>query len=128
MNLIKTFATAALAATCALGAGLAQAGSDVRWSVSIGAPLFPVYSQPAPVYVEPAPVSYRPAPRPVYVEPGVYGRPADGYGYREPTRWDRDADGVPDRYERHGHRRHWDSDRDGVPDRYDRRPENPYRR
>jgi hypothetical protein len=52
--------------------------------------------------------------------------------------WDRNRDGVPDRYEHGGHR---DEDRDGVPNRYDRdrdgdgvpnrydnRPDNPYRR
>jgi len=88
--------------------------------VSIAAPL-PVYVQSAPVYLEPRPVYVQ--PRPVYVEPApvYYGR-----DYRYPTRWDRDADGIPDRYERH-HGRRGDRDRDGVPDRYDRRPENPWR-
>ena len=73
----------------------------------------------------------------------------DGYAYR-----DRDRDGVPDRYERHGRAGGRDTDRDGIPNRYDRdldndgvpnrrdrdvdgdgirnsrdhRPENPYRR
>lgn len=122
----KTLAVVTLALGGALGAGLAQAHTDVRWSVSIGVPIAPVYAQPMPVYVEPAPVYIQ--PRPVYVQPiPVYGGPAYGY-YRAPTRWDRDADGVPDRYERrHSHERRWDRDRDGVPDRYDRRPENPWR-
>ena len=35
--------------------------------------------------------------------------------------YDRDHDGVQDRYDR-------DRDGDGVPNRYDRRPDNPYRR
>ncbi|MGJ7916336.1 hypothetical protein ACI48D_12790 [Massilia sp. LXY-6] len=39
--------------------------------------------------------------------------------------WDRDRDGIPDRYE---HQRGWDRDGDGVPNRYDRRPDNPWRR
>ncbi len=34
---------------------------------------------------------------------------------------DRDADGVPNRYDR-------DRDNDGVPNRYDPRPNNPYQR
>jgi hypothetical protein len=117
MITLKTLAVTALAAAGALGTGLAQARSDVHWSVSIGIP--------APVYLEPAPVVYM--PRPVYqVQPvPVYG----GYqrDYRYPTRWDRDADGVPDRYER-PRGRHWDRDRDGVPNRHDRRPDDPWRR
>jgi len=121
MNLkTTTFAGLAIALAAVLGATQAQAGSQVRWSVSIAAPL-PVYVQSAPVYLEPRPVYVQ--PRPVYVEPApvYYGR-----DYRYPTRWDRDADGIPDRYERH-HGRRGDRDRDGVPDRYDRRPENPWR-
>jgi hypothetical protein len=35
--------------------------------------------------------------------------------------YDRDRDGVPNRYDR-------DRDSDGVPNRYDHRPYNPYRR
>jgi hypothetical protein len=105
---IKTLivATAALAAT--LGAGLAQAhgGGDVQWSVTIGAP---VYATPYPVYRQPAPV-YR-----------SYSQPYQpGYGYREPTRWDRDGDGIPNRFDRVYNPR-WDRDGDGVPNRYDRR-------
>ncbi len=134
MNIKTLISVTAVGLAAALSAGAAQAHTDVRWSVSIGVPALPVYVQPAvaaPVYVEPAPVIYAPPPppRPVYVQPA----PAYGYGYgygvvyREPTRWDRDADGVPDRYERHHHGRGWDRDRDGVPDRYDRRPDNPWR-
>jgi hypothetical protein len=78
----------------ALGAGVAQAHerADVQWSVTVGTPLYgqPVYS--APVYTAPV---YRPAP--VYVAPApVYGY----HGYREPTRWDADGDGIPNRYDR----------------------------
>ena len=39
------------------------------------------------------------------------------------SRWDRNGDGIPDRYQAHR-----DSDHDGVPDRYDSYPNNPYRR
>ena len=126
---IKSLAALAIAVTGVLGVNIAQAHPDVRWSVSIGVPLQvygqPVYRQPEPVYYEPAPVYYQ--PRPVYVQPQpyYYGREVE---YRFPTRWDRDADGIPDRYERR-HGRHWDRDRDrdGVPDRYDRRPGDSWR-
>ena len=69
-----------------LSAGLAQArGHDeVQWSVTIGAPaLVPVYGQPYPVYRQPYPV-YR----------------QDYYQYQQPRRWDRDGDGIPNRYDR----------------------------
>ena len=135
----KTVAALALAVTGVLGSSMAQAGSDVRWSVTIGGPAQyyaqpvynqpyynqPYYSQPEPVYYEPAPVYIQ--PRPVYRQPQpyYYGRPVE---YRYPTRWDRDADGIPDRYERrHGHHGQRDRDRDGVPDRYDRRPGDSWR-
>ena len=97
-------ATAALTAT--LGAGLAQAhgGADVQWSVTIGAPVFA-----APAYVAPYPVYRQPAP--------AYGYRHDSY--QHPTRWDRDGDGIPNRYDRVYNPR-WDRDGDGVPNRYDR--------
>ena len=131
MNIIrtKTVAALAIAVTGILGSSMAQARPDVRWSVSIGGPLQmyeqPFYNQPEPLYYEPAPVVYV-QPRPIYVQPPqpyYYGRPVE---YRYPTRWDRDADGIPDRYERE-HGRRWDRYRDGVPDRYDRRPGDPWR-
>ncbi len=124
---IKTVAALAIAVTGVLGSSIAQAGPDVRWSVTIGGPTQfygqPYYSQPEPVYYAPAPVYVQ--PRPVYrqEQPYYYGRPVE---YRYPTRWDRDADGIPDRYERH-HGRRGDRDRDGVPDRYDRRPGDSWR-
>ncbi|MFH7041546.1 hypothetical protein ABT392_04415 [Paucibacter sp. JuS9] len=134
MSLNRKLALLMVAAAGALSAGLAQARDDVRWAVSVGAPGLGVqvgsdrahgYGVAVPVY------------QPVVEYRRVY--------YREPTRWDRDADGIPDRYERnyypprHGHG-HWDRrdyrdhrdyrdrDGDGVPNRYDRRPDNPYRR
>jgi hypothetical protein len=39
------------------------------------------------------------------------------------SRWDRNGDGIPDRYQARS-----DRDHDGVPDRYDNYPNNPYRR
>ena len=130
---IKTIAAVAVALTGALGAGLAQAHTDVQWSISLGLPLpplpfvvvrpAPVY-QPAPVYAQPAPVYVEPAP--VYYEGPVYGRPVPVYSRPHPTRWDVDGDGIPNRYDRYDNRyehRHHDRDRDGVPDRYDRHPD-----
>ena len=116
MSKSKVLIAAALALTGTLGAGMAQArgGDDVQWSVTIGAPAYggQVYARPAPVYVQPAPVYVEPAP--------VYGHRGYRYdGYRQPTRWDRDGDGVPNRYDPVYNPR-WDRDGDGVPNRYDR--------
>ena len=105
------FITAALALAGALGAGAAQANSDVSWSVTIGSP---VYGRTAPVYVPRAPVFVQPAPVVVRQAPVVVQR-----GYVHPTRWDRDGDGIPNRHDRLYNPR-WDRDGDGVPNRYDR--------
>jgi hypothetical protein len=102
----KTLIVSAIALTTALGAGIAQAQGrdDVQWSVTIGTPIYsqPIYSQP--VYSQPF---YTPAP--VYTAPPVYA-PAYGYRYgqhhRQPTRWDRDGDGIPNRYDRYDNRTH----------------------
>lgn len=94
-------------------AGAAQAQADVQWSVTIGSPGYgPVYTQPAPVYRVPAPV-YR---APVYTVPR----------YHQPTHWDRDGDGIPNRYDTR-YNPGWDRDGDGVPNRYDRHDHNPWR-
>jgi hypothetical protein len=90
----------ALALTGALGAGLAQArgNDDVQWSVTIGAPIgVPVYSRP---YTQPVPVYQH-------------------HRYQRPTRWDRDGDGIPNRYDRVYNPR-WDRDGDGIPNWQDR--------
>jgi hypothetical protein len=100
----------------------AQAGSDVHFSIGIGAPIG--YVQPAPVYVQPQPVYVQ--PQPVYVQPPRYVQPAPVYYETQPVY-------VQSRpYHRHGHhggrRGPWgDADRDGVPNRYDDQPYNPYR-
>jgi hypothetical protein len=117
----------ALALAAALSAGAAQArDADVRWSVTIGSPVYsvpaPVYSVPAPVYVRPQPVYYV-APPPVYYAP----LPAYGYAvpaapvarYRIATYWDRDGDGIPNRHDR-VYNPAWDRDGDGIPNRHDR--------
>jgi hypothetical protein len=119
---------AALALTAALGAGAAHArGPDVQWSVTIGAPIF----VPAPVVRVPSPVYY---PHVRYQEPTYWDRDGDGIPNRHDRvynpRWDVDGDGIPnrhDRYNRYAGPR-WDHDRDGVPNRYDRHDNNPWRR
>jgi hypothetical protein len=104
---------AALALLAALGAGAAQArDADVRWSVTIGSP---GYGPPPPVYTVPVPV-------PVYRQPAPVYHPRPFYPdvrYQQPTRWDRDGDGIPDRHDRL-YNPVWDVDGDGIPNRYDR--------
>jgi len=120
MNLTsKLFVTTALGLAAALGAGGAQAReAEVQWSVTVGTPVVvaPVipYGRSAPVYGPPAAVYAQPAQ--VYVQPAPVGL-ADGY--RQPTRWDVDGDGIPNRYDRLYNPR-WDRDGDGIPDRYER--------
>ena len=125
----KTFIVGALALTGALAAGMAQArdSGDVQWSVTIGAPIgVPVYSQPYPVYTQPAPiVRYQPYPRGHYAQPTRWDRDGDGVPNRYDRvynpRWDRDGDGIPNRYERHGGYGYGhDRDRDGIPNWQDR--------
>jgi hypothetical protein len=99
----------ALALAAAMSTGVAHArDGHVQWSVTIAAPIYlppPVYALPTPVYRAPAPVRY-------------YGAPAY---------WDRDGDGIPNRYDVRYNPR-WDHDGDGVPNRYDRHDHNPWRR
>ena len=104
-------AAIALGATMATGAAQARDHADVQWSVTIGSPVgVPVYT--APVYTAPAVVH-----APVYQAQPVYVR--DHRHYRQPTRWDRDGDGIPNRHDRRYNPR-WDIDGDGVANRYDR--------
>lgn len=96
---VKAAAVAGVALAALCTASVAQARSDVFFSiganvapgVSLGvsnAPYYrpaPVYYQPAPVYYQPAPVYYEPAP--VYYQPAVYYAPpvvtyVRPYGYR----------------------------------------------
>lgn len=77
---------------------------------------------------------------------GQWVKARHGHHYREPRwvehggrwnlqpgGWDRDGDGIPNRYDRDrdgdGVQNRYDRDRDndGVPNRHDRRPNNPYR-
>lgn len=117
MSKSRWFVVSALALAGTLGAGAARAGHgpDVQWSVTIGTP---VYTRPLPVHVYPAPV-YSPV-YPSYRGGAPYHRSPGHHGYyREPTRWDRDGDGIPNRHDRLYNPR-WDVDGDGVPNRRDR--------
>jgi len=103
MSKSRLFAAAALVATGALGVGAAQAQEpQVSWSVTIGSP---VYTLPVPTIVRPAPVFVQAAPR-------------YEHSYQQPTRWDRDGDGIPNRYDRL-YNPAWDRDGDGIPNRRD---------
>jgi hypothetical protein len=92
------FAGALVAASSAQARGR----DDVQFSLSIGSP---AWVQPVPVY-GPALVARSYDRR--------YERP-----YQAPTRWDRDGDGIPNRYDRVYNPR-WDRDGDGIPNRHDR--------
>lgn len=128
MSPFRSIAAGAVAVASLLASGTAFAnhGANVQWSVTIGSPAGlpvllpppPVLAVPAPVYVRPAPV-YAP-PYPAYrVEPYPWHHHPH-WRYREPTRWDRDGDGIPDRHDRVYNPR-WDVDGDGIPNRHDRR-------
>ena len=107
----------AFAGTLAAAAAQAHGRDDVQFSVTIGtpfvAPVRPVYA-PAQVFV-PAPV-VRYDNR--YDNRYEYRHDVRS-AYREPTRWDVDGDGIPNRYDRVYNPR-WDVDGDGIPNRYDR--------
>ena len=85
MSSRKLVIVGALAFAAALAAGAVQARdrNDVQWSVTIGAP---IYSQPYPAYPQ---------------------HPYHARGYQQPTRWDRDGDGIPNWQDRNdgGHGR-----------------------
>ncbi len=127
MRIFKPTLVALLAAAGAASAGLAQARdhADVQWSVTIGSSSrAPVYAPP-PVAVYPVPMRVvHPAPvRVVYREPTHWDHDGDGIPNRHDRvfnpRWDVDGDGIPNRHDRIYNPR-WDRDGDGVPNRYDR--------
>ena len=108
MNLRKlALAAVAIAATVGAASVEARGRDDVQLSVTIGSPGWSVPSVPV----------YR-AYGPAFVAPRHYGHPAPAYR-SAPTRWDRDGDGIPNRYDRVYNPR-WDRDGDGIPNRYDR--------
>ena len=99
----------ALAGVLAAASVEARGRDDVQFSVTIGSPLWA--AQPAPVY------------RPGFVAPSYGHGYARHDSYREPTRWDRDGDGIPNRYDRHpgyGYGNGHDRDHDGIPNWQDR--------
>ena len=111
----------ALAGVFASGVALAHQGANVQWSVTVGTPVgIPVYTQPAAVYTYPVRTIVQPAP--VYAQSYPY-HPFNRWDhqprhYQEPTRWDRDGDGIPNRRDRLYNPR-WDVDGDGIPNRHD---------
>lgn len=113
----RFIATAALAVAAFGAASVAQARSDVTWSIGISspgvyvqpAPVYlpqPVYVQPRPYYAQPAPIYY--APPVVYSQPPAYGYYHHGPGWRR-AEWERRHH---HRYNNH-HGRDRDHDRDG---------------
>jgi hypothetical protein len=121
MNLLKFTFVPTLALLGALSGTAAQAhGADAQWSVTIGAPVIRL----------PVPVLHIPVPAPVVIVPAPRPLPVVGYShaghYREPTRWDVDGDGIPNRYDR-VYNPVWDRNGDGIPDRRaDRREHRPH--
>jgi hypothetical protein len=105
MNAKKlAIATVAIAGALAAATVEARGRDDVQFSLSIGSPFV---VQPTPVW------------GPAFVGRS-YDRYHGGYGYQRPTRWDRDGDGIPNRYDRVYNPR-WDRDGDGIPNRFDHR-------
>ena len=107
---LRTVAVGLLAVAGTLGVGVAQARSNVYWSMDIDAPGYPVgvgasFSNapvvyPQPVYVAPPPVVYAPPPMSMYMQPRpvyYYGPPVYYYG----ERW---------RLRHHRHHEHGDDD------------------
>ncbi|MEO5797550.1 MAG: hypothetical protein ABIP34_22215 [Rhodoferax sp.] len=113
----QRFMFAAVLAISALGAAsVAQARSDVSWSIGIGVPGVQVYGgNPQPVYVQPAPVYYQ-QPAQVYYQPApVYVRPAPVYYQPQPVVYQRPPVYVQPQVvyapPRWGHHRHWNEGR-----------------
>ena len=103
MNASKlAIVSVAFAGVLAAASVEAHGRDDVQLSVTIGGPAWSI------------------APTPFYgAVPVVRSYDRHERAYREPTRWDRDGDGIPNRYDRVYNPR-WDRDGDGIPNRYDR--------
>ena len=127
---IRKIAAASLVLAGLLAAGLAQARSEVNWSISIGGPIGVEFSgqrhHPYPVYQYPREVLV-PVPAPVIVYPayGVaypdreYGGGYNRHGRAQYPHWDHDGDGIPNRHDR-SYTPRWDRDGDGIPNRHER--------
>ena len=111
----KKLAIVSLAVAGALATASVEARGrdDVQFSVTIG--------NAVPWAVPVAPI-HGPA-----LVARSYDRHYDRTGYRPPTRWDVDGDGIPNRYDRVYNPR-WDRDGDGIPNRYDRHDNSRYGR
>ena len=78
-------------------------------------PYQPPYQAVYQTYYEPV---YQPYYGPYYLQHQPQHQPRPSRAYREPTRWDVDGDGIPNRYDRdyrynrHDRRGHRDGDRD----------------
>ena len=114
-------AAVAFAGTLAAAATQAHGRDDVQFSLTIGtpfvAPMRPVFA-PAPVFA-PTPVVRYDGRYDGRFDRGFDGRHDRRSGYRAPTRWDVDGDGIPNRVDRVYNPR-WDVDGDGIPNRNDR--------
>ena len=108
---VRALAIVAVALAGAVGTTFADAHdrSDVHFSVAIGQPAFG-WAQPVHDVRVVRPVA-------------GFDRDHDGIPNRFDRvynpRWDRDGDGVPNRYDRL-YTPAWDRDGDGIPNRYDR--------
>ena len=105
MSKSKWFVFSALAGAGTLGAGAARAGHgpDLQWSVTIGTP---ASTRAAHVIAQPH-AAYR-------IAAPFHGPQRDQRFYREPTRWDRDGDGIPNRHDRMYNPR-WDVEATAYP-------------
>jgi hypothetical protein len=132
---LASIAVAGLAAVATIGSGVATPAA-AQVTITFGAPPPPLRYEVVPApragYVW-APGYWRLAHNQYVWAPGRWVVTRPGYRYvpetwervvvrgRDqwrfvPARWDRDGDGVADRYEV---RRTWDRDGDGIPDRYE---------
>ena len=88
MNLRKLARATTLLLTGVLATAYAQAGPNVQWQITLETP---VLRLPGHVALPLPPI---PVPRVVVTAPYRGERT-----WREPSRWDRDGDGIPNRYD-----------------------------
>jgi hypothetical protein len=124
MNTLPRHRFATLAATLLAGAFVCSAAKaqDVNVQLRLITPHIRLPGHlvlPLPPLIVPRVVVSQ--PEPVWQAPSPPPPPRREWGYREPTRWDVDGDGIPNRYDRVYNPR-WDRDGDGVPNRYDPTP------